>query len=638
MASFPNQILQSQISNGQIDPFLGFVDSARSTLSSSSSSAVACGDSDGDGQMPWGWAVSRILKTCVAYPSGVTAAILLSDLFQAWNEQRKYLTAKRKPEVMNLLKKSQRRARLNNTVSIDSIYEKNFISVSSAIEAVVLDTFLLPGTDIYMLCLGDMWSSCTIDLYLHRRYYEYVGANGTLKKGREIFLTGCTLRIGTGGPGKSRLLPTEYLVILLDEDQDDDAMLLGAQFCTYSFSSISNDKSASYSFLARIEKIEGLEPLRSIERKQITLVDNEGDKIEFLLWGEQVLLASLFSVGSMLAIDRPFISNFVNTNNTEELCLEYGSATLIYLLPFVHKEEQLVLASTQMRTQELKSSQVSLPRNSHGQIDFTKYPFRPYIVDLGDKMAGISLYGIVTEISRERKSNGVETVFCLGLEDETGSVILKLHFTSSWSLGRVGVGHTVYISSLSCHKNPQRTLEVSWFEKEAGSSFINISCLPALLNSSCLHNLSLLSHLTPQTETTQICCVNLDQVHNIHAILCHHPCGESASQISHDLYSCQFCHCEFDYNKCSYSFQLQIAVKDESGEIFASCIGQTASELLQISPDEFLNLPEDERAMYLYTLQDESFMVALVNCKRRGEKLSEDQFANWEITRAQRCE
>lgn len=47
------------------------------------------------------------------------------------------------------------------------------------------------------------------------RYYDLLDIhNGILKKGREILLTGCYLRTAAGQP---RLLPTEYLVILLDE-------------------------------------------------------------------------------------------------------------------------------------------------------------------------------------------------------------------------------------------------------------------------------------------------------------------------------------------------------------------------------------------------------------------------------------
>jgi hypothetical protein len=49
------------------------------------------------------------------------------------------------------------------------------------------------------------------------RFYDLVEPeHGILRKSREIRLTGCRLRTSTGS-GQPRLLPTEYLVILLDE-------------------------------------------------------------------------------------------------------------------------------------------------------------------------------------------------------------------------------------------------------------------------------------------------------------------------------------------------------------------------------------------------------------------------------------
>jgi len=62
------------------DPFLNFVDQARSELSSLEDDSKR-DDSDTSGY-GWSWIVSRILKTCIAYSSGVTPAILLSELSQ----------------------------------------------------------------------------------------------------------------------------------------------------------------------------------------------------------------------------------------------------------------------------------------------------------------------------------------------------------------------------------------------------------------------------------------------------------------------------------------------------------------------------------------------------------------------------
>ena len=63
----------------QDDPFLRFIDSASSVISPEEHDDFV----DADIRRPsWSWIASRILKTCAAYSSGVTAAILLSDLAQ----------------------------------------------------------------------------------------------------------------------------------------------------------------------------------------------------------------------------------------------------------------------------------------------------------------------------------------------------------------------------------------------------------------------------------------------------------------------------------------------------------------------------------------------------------------------------
>ncbi|KAL8047537.1 hypothetical protein ABFX02_07G006200 [Erythranthe guttata] len=375
------------------DPFLKFIDYAKSILHQNEGEL----EEDSARSPGWSWITNRILKTCVSYPSGVTPAILLSELSQAWNEHIRSGAPKKQSDVITKLKKKHKRAKLPNTVTIDSVFEKKFLSLSSVIEAVIIDAFILPGTNIYMLTLGDIWSSNTLDLYLHRRFYSIADPdNGILKKGREVLLTGCYLRVATGNSVCARLLPTEYFVVLLDEDEDDDAMLIGAQFCSDSFSSISLDsvkEGTSYSLYARIENIGPLEvhgKSGSLERKQITLVDNDGIRLIFFLWGEQALIANLFSVGSMLALDRPFIASVVDNSLEicDEVCLEYGSATQLYLVPLILHEEQVSVALTQNHYQGSRLltalnpsegpivSQVTLPCDSQGSIDFRNYPFR----------------------------------------------------------------------------------------------------------------------------------------------------------------------------------------------------------------------------------------------------------------------
>ncbi|GAU39520.1 hypothetical protein TSUD_222900, partial [Trifolium subterraneum] len=59
------------------------------------------------------------------------------------------------------------------------------------------------------------------------------------------------------------------------------------------------------------------------------------------------------------------------------------------------------------------------------------------------------------------------------------------------------------------------------------------------------------------------------------------------------------------------TFHLKITLKDKSRKVLAWCTGQTAMDLLQISPEEFYDLPEDEQLMYPSSLENEKFMVAL---------------------------
>lgn len=662
-------VAEDEQHQNDMDPFIKFVEYARSILSPSSvkeeddEEVEATSDTDererereGPG---WSWIASRLLKTCISYSSGATSAILLSDLSQAWNEQKKTNAPRKRPDCINQLLKKHKRARLPSTVTIDTLYEKNFLSLNSVLETVVVDTFLLPGTNINMITLGDFWSSNTIDLYLHRRYYHLVSPhNGIIKKGREVFLTGCYLRSANEGSGYPRLLPTEYLVILLDEEQDDDAMLLGAQFCTDSFSSISlggANEGVSYSLFARIESIgplEVLEKFGGIQRKQIRLVDNDSSGMNFLLWGEQVVLANLLSVGSMLAIDRPFVASSLESGveTCEGVCLEYGSATQLYLVPFIWQGDQVCLALTPNRlrgsrlgtascpTQGPKASQFILPCDSQGSVDFSNYPFQSFIIDLHEKMTGISIYGVVMDISQE--ATAAKSIFNLRIQDPTGTICVKLHLLESWSLGRLSLGHTVYISGLTCTLTKHKRLEARWFENDPGTSFVNLSCLPALLNSSCLHMSSYLADMLRQNTGTHICRVWLDQIDHCHVNtrLAHAACGHFVKTTASGSVECEFCCCSCGM-KTRLAFHLKLTVVDESGKVFAWCTGQTAIELLQISPDEFYELPEEEQVIYPCSLENERYMIAIVKCDQQETIFkecvtAENDMIPWEITLA----
>ena len=53
-----------------------------------------------------------------------------------------------------------------------------------------------------------------------------------------------------------------------------------------------------------------------------------------------------------------------------------------------------------------------------------------FIIDLHEKMTGISIYGVVLDILRE--ANTAKTVFNLKIQDPTGTICIKLHLSESW--------------------------------------------------------------------------------------------------------------------------------------------------------------------------------------------------------------
>lgn len=114
----------------------------------------------------------------------------------------------------------------------------------------------------------------------------------------------------------------------------------------------------------------------------------------------------------------------------------------------------------------------------------------------------------------------------------------------------------------------------------------------------------------------QICRVKLDEIdqcHNINTRLSHSICGHFIDEESLSTSSshggnlhCSFCRVSCNTNSGSEvvrTFHIMITLADEETKLYAWCTGQSASAILQISPDEFCELPE---------VTTQSFCVCLV--------------------------
>lgn len=155
------------------------------------------------------------------------------------------------------------------------------------------------------------------------------------------------------------------------------------------------------------------------------------------------------------------------------------------------------------------------------------------------------------------------------------------------SLKRLSYGHTVYISGLTCsitkekrwaHSNqaypklsPSKnflptfwnnsaflfssticvnsitvviqlcSLEVLWYENSAGASLVNLSALPAILNSSCLHKQTLLSDISTESSSTYVRASHFIEVIEVGRLEFHiFCCGSLPFATTLNLMTCMF--------------------------------------------------------------------------------------------------
>ncbi|BBN11032.1 hypothetical protein MPTK1_5g08480 [Marchantia polymorpha subsp. ruderalis] len=645
------------------DVFVTFVESARRMLCESFETEqhrecdATAGRSQSHGPS-WSWVCTRILTCCKAYPSGVTAAILLSELYESWLARERVercVKGKGRPGPAHGVRR-QKQMLGSKVTTIDSILERKFVPLEAVLDAVILDIQLLPGTNSYLLTLGDTWSFNSIEFYLHRKFYDLVDpTSGILRKGREIRLTGCRLRNAlSAGSVPPRLLPTEYVIILLDEEQDEDLFLLGAQFCSDNFSSIQTSSiraGLEYYFYARVDEIEatGVQGLQEqVKQQRLTLCDDNGVSLPLVLWNEQVSICSLLSQGSMVAIERPLIVYEQEGENNRAIGVwfEYGNRTRLYTVPYVPVAEQVTVEDTQPRMssmtpnllehdldwsrtetgQSASVSQVSVPRDPQGSLDFNFFPVRLLVENVRPKMTNVALYGMVTFLSPlpdlesvvKRNFAAYKSAYLLRIQDCSGALDIRLYFSDQWSAGEIHVGQIAFVGGIFTTVNSNGGMDCTWTEKQGGALVVNMTQLPALLSTACLHRIVPLSKISSSSLTVQVCRVQIKNLaqHGVQVKFCHIPCGHPVVGLPvPGRWSCNYCRraCETKETVLTF-FSTALLVDVYPGhhtQAYASCSGRAAAEVLQISPDDFCSWSEIEQGMYLYSLENEEFLVTL---------------------------
>lgn len=126
-------------------------------------------------------------------------------------------------------------------------------------------------------------------------------------------------------------------------------------------------------------------------------------------------------------------------------------------------------------------------------------------------------------------------------------------------------------------------------EMSCSSVILKVSLYRFLLWIFFFQNLNDICWLVFYRQICRTCVVSIEH-HDVCLIKSHAICGYPVKDSSDGSLICSFCHLKCD-SEILDSFQLKVTLSDETGQLFAWCTCQTATELLQITPDEYIQLP-----------------------------------------------
>ncbi|TPX61562.1 hypothetical protein SpCBS45565_g07228 [Spizellomyces sp. 'palustris'] len=513
------------------------------------------GEEDSD-VVPWSWVFTRLLVLLGQYPSGLTEAIVNAELEMQWDE------------------------------------------CSSEVRR-----------GVSKLTLSDPGSRRSIDMYLHQKFCFLADecAGGFLEKVR---ITGT--RSVTTPVGGTRLLPTEHMVFLLSESDDQDKKFLSDRF-DESLSHVAAadvEEGRSFAFLVKVHQIGTVHAARSHGRlKRLHVYVNDTSVEEnacLVLWDEQIGLASLFRKGDWLAIWRPYVTveRQAGRDDTRSITLEYGSQTVIFVIPMDPTKEMELMCS--MASQP---SQHAVPRDARGILDFKWYPRRLLVTELAPKMINITIFGKVLEVIANMpfENEGIkvsrygirltdESGYCdITLWDDIGQTATATAFVGDWLLLE-GLATTERVARGQPGKLVKKRFDV-FGKVELGTKAWNVSSSTGFLCSPFLRNILRVSAALAEKRHNFYCRAvisNWAEGKCGRTTISIHPrCNRPVETTDEAVLYCPFCaHFIEDY-KLTYT--LRFVLDDATGCCEVDVGLGVAEDILAVTPSEYVRLDLDEQ-------------------------------------------
>eukprot|EP01122_Echinamoeba_exundans_P001737 TRINITY_DN11741_c0_g1_i1.p1 TRINITY_DN11741_c0_g1~~TRINITY_DN11741_c0_g1_i1.p1 ORF type:complete len:776 (-),score=82.60 TRINITY_DN11741_c0_g1_i1:147-2474(-) len=156
--------------------------------------------------VPWGWCCNELFKLFQEYPSGLTWAIILSELQLKWNDAAAQW--RRNTETKKHI--------------IDAIYEIGSIDPQQVLELTIEKVSLLPNTKkTHIATLTDGCSNRRLDWMIPEKYMAYTEAGlrkGVIRPPSKLLLTACTLLQPRSEADNLRIITHAAIVVPLKQE------------------------------------------------------------------------------------------------------------------------------------------------------------------------------------------------------------------------------------------------------------------------------------------------------------------------------------------------------------------------------------------------------------------------------------
>lgn len=360
-----------------------------------------------------------------------------------------------------------------------------------------------------------------MDMPVYKSLFVDNNNNSNSNTPRSIYLT--SVRFVTTAQ-TARLLPTEAMIIQLNESSPTDCGFLQKEFSNDRLEDLfkpyrqptqqsQSQARSDYKLLVKIMHINPPEPARAYRRfrKQTILVNDLSisQNVCFTLWDDQVHLAALLKKGDMLALYRPYVNtdfankvhvnsasvkdnnnNIADDSDTSGLFLEYGSCTVLFVIPqSTSAVTKMDASQLPLSTQDITTNQL---RDDEGVFDYrTCFLNRTRISDILPQSIHFSVLGRIIALSGNMphfNENGKrQDRYCLRVQDETGTVDITLWESLGRATASFDLGQLVYLENLKItDKKKEDGVCYVVGMREMDTKVFNLSTMKGLLSSSCL--------------------------------------------------------------------------------------------------------------------------------------------------------